>query len=673
MIPKIENRIGIALSFVVPLVISVALTGCSIKKPQSPTWLTTWDIPVSNKTYDITQLLEKLDDSLFVFDSLGNPGFRVTEPIDTIGVDNNLTYDGVTVDLVDSIGTLAIAPPSDQNASINVNDLLPVSLGVVPATSFSYSKPLPPLDRFTWVDIQSGRLDLQFYNGLEVDLDSLSVTVIDMSDMHVIGTATCINGLNYLETETRTIDVSGQTISNTLSMDLEGHTPGGVLINAGPQNLDVTASFPDSLFVTAGRMETPDISISTTAGEALSDSTMVVSATVESGSVQVDVVNYSQLTFFVDISSMNFTIGGSPLQVSRTIYPGADQVILDLAGYRFTPDDSGSTQYVNVDFHADSPPSAPAQYTVSSSDSITMTATLSPVIFSSITGRISPTNLIIDPMQRNIDIPEGFDRARLTQAVMNLNLYNNSMVDADVNLIIDGGGNSIQVNDRIAAKGSPGAPPALTTITIGSQQLYDFLNPAPAQITISGDAILNPDYVVTTVSSTDNFYGDLELYSPLALAISDTISIDLDVSETGIDPDSRPDNFTETFKYGTFDAEFENHLPLGVSLTFYIGTSPDSTLFSDPAALVLGPYDLQAGITDSNGHVVQSSISSVSDSLDNSELSIFDNDTLYFGQQIDLLPTDPAGVQVLGVDYVNIRANARIQLQVGENLWSDNQ
>jgi len=672
MFPEQNYRIKFAIfALIIPLVAMLAIPGCSVKKPESPSWITTWDVPISNKSYGVSDLLEKLDDSLFVTDSLGNPAFSVTGDIDTVTVGNSLTYEGVSIDFCDSIGTVDIAPPSNQSATTNVYDILPVALGVVPPTSFSYSQALPALDRFTWLEVQSGTLDLQFFNGLEIDLDTFAVTVIDQSDLHVVGVATYLNGLSYLETETQSIDISGQRISNTLFMNFDGHTPGGVLLNAGPQNLVADASFPVNITVTAGQTETPAINMAQSVSTSLSDSTRVVSSTVSSGTIRCDVFNGAQIPFTVDIASANFTIGGMPLRYSGIFYPGTAQVDIDLAGYIFQPSDSAVSQYIKADFVASAPASAPVQNTISASDSIIVNAVLSSITFSSVTGQIKPTPVTIDSTQQNIDIPQGLDQARLTQAVMNLNLYNNSMVPADIDLVISGGGNSINISDRIAPKGSPSAAAALTTITVGSQQLYDFLNPAPEQISISGQAVMNPDYGIATVTANDNFYGDFEIYSPFALAISDTISIDMDINDTSIDPDSRPDDFNNTFKYGTIDVEFESHLPLGISMTLYIGTFPDSTLYTDPSTLKLGPYTLNPGVTDDNGHVIESAISTIADSLDNNQLNIFNNDIIYFGQKINLLPTDPNGVQLLGQDYIDIKSNARIQLQVGDNLWNN--
>ena len=664
---------SIALALILPIAVLLVGYGCSIKKPESPSWLTTWDVPIANKTFDIAELLEKIDDSNIIIDSLGNPAFSITQSIDTIAVDDNLTVDGIAIDLQDSIGAIDIEPPSNVSESTNINDFLTVNLGVVPPVSFSYNQPLAALDRFSWLEVSSGTLDLTFYNGLEVDLDTFIVTIIDESDMHVVGVATYTDGLSYLETETQSIDLSGQRISNNLSATFDGHTPGGVLIYAGPQNLDGTMSFPGSITVTAARAETPAINKNQNQMTALTDSTRIISSSISSGTLQFDISNYTQLPFTVDILTSNFTNSGNPLQVSRQIAAmGMTQVDVDLAGYDFSPIDSGSSQYVEADMSAFAAASAPQQYTVSASDSLGIHVDLSSITFASITGQIKPTSIAIDPVQQDVEIPEGLDQAHLTQAELRLNLYNNSTVDADIDLLIQGGGNSIAVNDRISGKSSPGAPAELTILSVDSQEISDFLNPPPDQITISGQAILNPDYAISTITADDSFYGEVEIYSPFALAISDTISIDMDISDTEIDEDSRPDNFNETFRYGAIDVEFDSHLPLGLSLTLYIGVVPDSTLYDDPATLILGPYALEPGITDENGHVIESVISNISESLDSDQLSIFDNDTVYFGQMINLLPTDPAGVQVLGTDYIGIKSNARMQIQVGDNIWDNN-
>ncbi len=662
---------SIKFLLILPVAVLMIMAACTVEKPQAPSWLTTWDIPISNKTFSISDLLENIGDSLITFDSLGNPGFSITQGFDTVSVANNLTVAGINLDIRDSLGIIDIDPPGGATASTNINDFLTVNFGVVPPVSFGHSQNLSAISNFTWMDVQSGTLDLTFSNYLEVDLDTLIVTVVDLADSHTVGTAVYANGLTYLEQETQSIDLSGQTISNSLAMDFQGYTAGGVLLYAGPQSLDADMSFPSTITVVASRAEIPEIIKSQSRLTAIGDSTNITTSSISAGSAQFDISNGTELPLTIDITSANFTLGGSPMLINQLVSGNsAVQVIVDLAGYQFSPVDSPSTQYIDIEFTATVPASAPTQYTVAAGDSIGIGVNVADITFQSITGRVKPTAIVVDPIQQNLDIPQGLDQAMLTQAELNLNLYNNSTADSDVDLIIIGGGKSIDIAGRIAGKSSPGASPRLTTLEVSSQELSDFLNPPPSDISISGSAVLNPDYAVVTITADDNFYGEVQIYSPIALAIYDSVSIETDISETEIDKDSRPDNFQDTFRYGAINIDFDSHLPLGISMTIYIGTLADSTLYDNPGTLILGPYTLLPGTVDNNGHVIESALSNISDSLSSAQLAIFDTSMVYVGQKINLLPTDSTGVQVLGTDYINIRSNARIQVKVGDNMWN---
>ena len=75
-------RRSTALTLILPIVVLLAASGCSFDTPKSPSWVTTWDVPIANRTYDIEDLLERMDDSddsnIFT-DSLGNPAFSITQ------------------------------------------------------------------------------------------------------------------------------------------------------------------------------------------------------------------------------------------------------------------------------------------------------------------------------------------------------------------------------------------------------------------------------------------------------------------------------------------------------------------------------------------------------------------------------------------------------------------
>lgn len=661
-----------ALAIIFPAIIVTVLAACSIKEPQSPSWSTTWNVPITNKIYDINEILDDIGDSNLVYDSLGNPGFEITHDIDTARVEGNLTVNGVNASIKDSVGLIDIAPPGNASGTTDVNDLLPVVLGVIPPASFNYDQPLDTVSNYSWMDIVSGDIIVTYTNTLDCDLDTFIVTITDLADLHVVGVTNFPGGLPDNATKLDTIALDGQRVSNTLEVNFQGATlAGGVIINAGlPHTLQADVSFPSDITVSAARAETPAISRSQSELTALNDSTIILSSTVESGTLQLTITNETDLPFSVDITSSCFRNGGSDLTFNRSVSGNSvTQISQDLAGYSFVPVDSPSAQYVAVDFSANVPASAPLQYTINATDSISVVADLSTITFASITGQIQPTSITVPTVQRDLDIPEGLDQARLTQAQLRLNLYNSSTVPADLNITISGDGRSIDVAGRVDPKQLVGDPPALTTILVDSDQLSTLLNPPPATISISGDAVINPDYEIATVTGNDFIAGDIDIYSPFALAINNPISVDMDISANEIDPDSRPDDFTQTFRYGSVDVDIESHLPLGVAMTIYIGTVSDSSLYTDPATLVLGPDTLLAGVTDSNGWVIESALSQLSYTLNADDLAIFDNDTIYFGQQVTLLATDSSGVQILGTDYIKIRSDATMEVQIGDNLW----
>lgn len=657
------------------LIALVLLAACSVEKPQSPTWRTDWDIPIANKAYSIFEILEDMGDSNVVVDSAGFPGFEIRQEFDTIRAEGNLTTDGVNLYVKDSLGLINIPQPDSITSTTDLYDILPVNLGVIPPASLDYDQPLDTVSRFSWVDVESGDVILTFTNMLDCDLDTFIVTFTDLADNHVISVSDFPGGLPDNATRADTIALDGQRISNTLSVNFTGVTlAGGVIIDVGqPHYIETAATFPTDITVSAGRTETPEISLSQTQSTALNDSSVIQSSVIESGDLQLTITNDTQVPFAVNLTSPCFQNGGMDLSISRQV-PGnsTDMISQDLGGYSFMPVDSSSSQLVVVDVDAYAPGSAPLQYTFDASDSIGVEAVLSTVTFESITGRVQPTAIALPESQHELDIPDGLDQARLTMAQMALNLYNNSTVPSDVDLVIAGDGRTLDIQGRIDGKFSPADPPKLTTISIGSEDLSDFLNPPPGMISISGNATLNPDYDIVTMTAADYINGDIYIYSPFALAISSPISIDMDISDCGIDHESRPDNFMETFRHGSIDVDLESHLPLTVAATIYIGTRRDSSLFDDPGTLILGPDTLQAGIVGPDGRVTESVLSQLSFTLDSRDIGLFDNDIIYYAQRLELLTTDSSGVQIHGTDYLRIKAYGTVQVQFGDNLWGGN-
>ena len=286
-------------------------------------------------------------------------------------------------------------------------------------------------------------------------------------------------------------------------------------------------------------------------------------------------------------------------------------------------------------------------------------------------GRIQPTEITIDPMVQDIDMPDGFDNAHLTHAELRMYLYNNSTTDVLVDFQLqNNNGSNITASNIINGKPLVPSGAEVTEIILGGDSLSAFLNPAPSQITIAGSAILNPnnsDSVILT--SADFFYGEVEIYSPLAFALDSASTLDLEITDIEMNPDDMPD-FNETFVYGNINATLTNRLPVGASVTLYLSTLP--TVFDDPNAIVIGPFTLESAVTDANGYSIEEVVSTFNDSLTTDDIAIFDNEQIYIAPQVELLPTGVNGSIIQGSDYISINASVRLRIKAGDHLWDNN-
>jgi len=98
------------------------LSGWSVKKPEMPTWETTWDLPLISSTESIDYLIDELDEEDITFDSLGNPVFIITESIDTTFVGDNLSYNIQTTESFDTtLGAVSIEVIDPQMLDLEIN------------------------------------------------------------------------------------------------------------------------------------------------------------------------------------------------------------------------------------------------------------------------------------------------------------------------------------------------------------------------------------------------------------------------------------------------------------------------------------------------------------------------------------------------------------------------
>ena len=133
----------LALSLVV-MILALTFMQCTVKKPESPTWNTQLTIPLINRTYSMSEIIDKMDQDGITMDADSAIIFSVTEDIDTVTLDaDNLATGDMTYQAVQQLGLIDIPAPAMAPAVLPIMMIgglatyLQFLPGDIPATSFN--------------------------------------------------------------------------------------------------------------------------------------------------------------------------------------------------------------------------------------------------------------------------------------------------------------------------------------------------------------------------------------------------------------------------------------------------------------------------------------------------------------------------------------------------------
>lgn len=632
------------------IVLFLTAVQCNIEKPESPIWTTNLIIPVVNRTYQMPEIIDKIDQPGLTMDSSGEVMFSFHEEMDTISVDGDLSTDENSITVFNTIGQVTIQPGNPPPLTVNLGDYVSLTLDSVPPASFDILNDLPPLDGYNWAAVASGAVYVVITNDFGLDLDTVIVDVIDLGTYMTISTVEFPPpGILAGETDSIAIGLGGKTISNLFRLQIHCHTPGASMLTLSDKTLSSSVSFGQGLTVSSAEAEVPSISKNFAETVELFSANTVISAEISSGNVILTLDNESGLSADLDITIPDFTLNGNPLNVTRTVPPSSSDVVdINVAGYVLEPADQVLPQELDVDVFAHIDSTTPNMVIVNEEDTLRATTLVTPLSFSSLTGIIDSTEATFDNMGVDIDLPRGFDSVQLINAVLTLEIENAVEFSAGLNLNIQGdGGQLLNISGSIPA-GNILNP--VTAVFIDSN-LSSFLDPVPSSITVNGSALFGDGSTVGTVTDDSYVVPRVSISSPLEFIIDQTTFAG-DTTSENIDQ-SDIDLITEHVIIAEFTGTVTNHLPLGVAVSFFI--DGDSTrLNADSAQLVVGPLDVASGVI-GPGNVVEEAVESeVVLQLDSVAIKILENETLFAFQEITIMGTDGQPVKVLGTDYVTV-------------------
>jgi len=636
--------------------IFLTLLQCTIKKPSSPTWNTKLKIPLISRTYDMRKIVEELGEPSLILDSLGNPYFYKKIEMDTIRAEELLTLDSTEKSFSDTLGVFNITPPDTKETEFFLSEIYGGQLGLIPPFTFLLEEELQKIENFTFVAMDQGEAFIMVSNHLGLDLDSLSIDLVDEENSQIIATIVYPEMILNDSSMIQQVDLSEKYFSNNLSFDIKAHTPGGTILTLADKYLSLSLSFSDSIYVKEAIAQVPEISRGESQKLYLPKEHSIQSGEIDRGNVVFSICNRTALGGSLQITLPHLTNYGNPLYVTRNLSPfSSDQVEVLLDGYQVGSVTEGE---FDLNWVFESPGTGGEQVEVKSSDSIQVQVKFDQMKFREISGVFSPTEVEIHRGPEPLNLPDGFESAKLSGAYLKAEILNGVSLPAILSVrLIGDQGQQLEIDENIFS-GNPYAP---VSTLIQKDDLDDFFDPVPYEITVSGRALYGDGQNSATITRDDFVLGKVEIFSPIE-AIFDSNDVELDTDSDSLEEENRK-LLNQRVNWANLVISLENHLPLGLSVELLFKDSED--VYNQPD-LIIGPLRVNSGQRDQNGIVINTSYLNENIELDKQDLEIFEERPFWIGGYIHLEGTNGEKIKVVPEDFVKITSYVEAEIKMGE-------
>ncbi|MEW6049757.1 MAG: hypothetical protein AB1644_01670 [Candidatus Zixiibacteriota bacterium] len=635
-------RFGSKLLFAVAVIVVVlTLAQCTIKKPEAPTWETQLTVPLINRTYPMAELIRRADQD--GIEMIGDTiQYSITYGLDTFRLDqSNLTTPDLTYNFSKQVGVIELTPPSSTPVTVAASSIPGLSAfipGSVPPVSFTVTNAVPAIASFTSVSVSNGQVYGIVTNTLGIDLDTVRVIVIDVIAGAPIDTAWIIGGLPDGTSDSALIDLNGKTIFNQFQVDLACHTPGGTVLSSSGKEIVTAMRFASPFTANSAVAQVPSLSRTDSQQVTLNELDPISDAVISGGSLNVTISNNTALSADVQISMPQLLLSGVPLAITSPVMANATTPIsINLTGYRLQPMGAGVPQAVAVIADLASPGSGVQTVSIDQSNSFSVDAMLSNLVFNSVTGVFANTAATFTPVVENIDVPLGFEGIHLSHVVLSLEITNGVNLPGQLDVTLDGNnGRTLQLQDAVAAAT---LSTAATTFIVDTGAAA-FLDPIPSQITISGQAAFGDGITPGTIRSGDFVTGTVSLTAPLEM-ILDRTPVETDIERQEVKQDDI-DKITDHVLEASFIYNVVSRLPIGATLNIYLGAD-SATLYTNPQLLI---DSIQVPAAPTVGGIASDTISTGDQNvvLDSADIQILKNPILFVGQELVL---EGSGGQVI--------------------------
>jgi hypothetical protein len=626
---------------------------CSIEKPVTPTWNLTLSVPLINEHYDMVTLIDKIDEPYLKVDSLGNPLFVFEEELDTTRLYDRLRCDSTSVGFKDTLGVRTISTSESKEIQLYMTDFYPGEPGYVPPCSVTIQQDFDPFSNFTQVMAQQAFSTLTISNKLGLNLTRVEVRIIDRGLQDTIHSEIISSGIETGDSTVQNVLLVDKTFSNQLAIQVKGVSPGGQVDSFDGKYLLVSLSV-DSMIVVEGTAKLDAFEISQEDKIQLPTKSIIDSARIKTGRLSLHLHNYTKLDSDVYIDFPELEKENQILTTFCNLpASGSCDLSLDMDGYEFKPVGGNETR---VQIRISSPGSDDILIDFSATDSVTVDANLAELIFNQVSGIIEPTVVQIEEIQRQLDIPPGFESAYLTGASLSLDIHNGVNLPAQLSVDIEGErGQNLSLQTEVEASGPFGT--AVTSVS--EDDLETLLSPVPHIITLTGEIIYGDGESMGNVREEDFLFGEVMVSSPLEF-LWDSCQVQIDPDSDQVDDDVR-EMIEEQINSAEVVLKVESHLPVEGEVKIFFSRNQED-LFSDPD-LVMGPVNVPKGKLRLDGSVREAENSETKIEMTNQDLLVFTDIPFHMAGTINFPGTDGRKVKASASDYIRITSYLELNVK----------
>ncbi|MCX7874968.1 MAG: hypothetical protein N2321_02240 [Melioribacteraceae bacterium] len=604
---------------------------CQINEPQMPIWNVSLNIPITKKSYSLNDILEKSKELKFYTDATNKNiiYYSKTTNLDNIKIDDKLKVDGISESASETIGLISLKPDSVKAdigyswLGINVN---PNTQAIIPPVSnVPVSSNTDASESFSSAKIDNGLVDLEIFNQFPSPV-SLTINNIALKN---IGTGEIVfsynNNLVVSPKSTGKISsiplTKGLIVKNQFVFECVVSTNGsnGNLITL-PQNSFTVKAKIKQLNVSETQAKIPEqnpivIDKSFSFEASSSQPTKFNSIKIESGLMNFRIVNNLDLdaTMTITINNLKNPNGQT---FSQTKFIGRKQTVSVFSNYSLkdhslvslTGTPTNQVSY-KVNF---SLLSSTDLRTLKSSDGISGIIDIGELKLKEFSGQLQPKTVTSNRSAISFDLKDlktkfQFQQINFKNPIAQIRLKSTAQFEFKLDGKIEGknslgqkailGLNNKTLTNQIIS-------PTDSVLTINPDSLSLFFKKFsrfPDSLIVYSGGIVNPNYKVVNIKSTDQITGSSIIELPFDIGLQNAElkdSVEVDLSSDDRDKLKNVNSLEAGIK-------ITNGLPVSISFTgkMYDAQNKFLTYFPPKYSDQDTVLTINGAITDANGNV----------------------------------------------------------------------